>query len=496
MALHDDEGGVAIHHQARQPVAGGVHQPVGVRQRICRQAKLLAQVQCAGQSFPQYFADRQLLLAEVQHPHPDTAMLVMPDAKPLSVDRLHGNDFTVFNAIIFAGDRTGKDPGVTAAEGSIAPFEENYFFHRSRRYTDLRTYLSAMRFLIIGQGLAGTLTGYRLERAGHDVHYVDAPEQTAASAVAAGIVNPITGRRFVKSWRIDELIPEAKAVYTELESLLGVRLWHEMPLIRTLYNRGDRNDWEVRSGDPGYQEYMDDQPDPGRVPELTEPVFAYAGVRHAARVDVSTLVSAFREKIVGEGRLIGEEFDYGQVKNLLGASAGAKDVNGAMFATYDYIICCEGWRARHNPWFAHLPHGGNKGEVLIVKTEAPLLKSMFKHRVFLVPLADDTYWIGATSENRFDDDAPTANNGEYLEDRLAEVLKVPYEIVGHRAAVRPTVRDRRMFIGVHPEEPRLTILNGLGTKGASLAPLGSRWLVEHLLEGEVIPEEVDIRRWG
>jgi len=374
-----------------------------------------------------------------------------------------------------------------------------------------------MRFLIIGQGLAGTLTGYRLERAGHDVHYVDAPEQTAASSVAAGIVNPITGRRFVKSWRIDELIPEAKKLYTELESVLGVRLWHEMPLIRTLYNRGDRNDWEVRSGDPVYQEYMDDQPDPGRIPELTDPVFAYAGVRHASRVDVSTLVSAFREKIVAEDRLLAEEFDYSRTNEFLGtfgklsgaADAGAKSprpaqratpqkgqVRGAMTAYYNHLIFCEGWRARYNPWFANLPHGGNKGEVLIVKTEAPLLERMFKHRVFLVPLADDTYWVGATSENRFDDDAPTAANRQYLEDRLAEVLKVPYKIVGHRAAVRPTVRDRRMFIGVHPEEPRLAILNGLGTKGASLAPLGSRWLVEHLLEGKAIPEEVDIGRWG
>lgn len=382
-----------------------------------------------------------------------------------------------------------------------------------------------MRFLIIGQGLAGTLTGYRLERAGHDVHYVDAPEQMAASAVAAGIVNPITGRRFVKSWRIDELIPEAKALYTALESLLDVRLWHEMPLIRTLYNRGDRNDWEVRSGDPGYREYMEDQPDPGRIPELTEPVFAYAGVRHAARVDVGTMVAAFRKKIVAEGRFLAEEFDYARIETLLGTSKRPEARNerkdlrafpashpprtpeglprtlegpsGTLRGPeYDQIICCEGWRARFNPWFAHLPHGGNKGEVLIVKTKAPLLDRMFKHRVFLVPLADDTYWVGATSENRFDDDSPTPHNRQYLEDRLAEVLKVPYEIIDHRAAVRPTVRDRRLFIGVHPEEPRLAILNGLGTKGASLAPLGSRWLVEHLLEGKAIPAEVDIGRWG
>lgn len=357
---------------------------------------------------------------------------------------------------------------------------------------------SIIHFLIIGQGLAGTLAGYRLEQAGHTVHYVDAPDQTASSEVAAGIVNPITGRRFVKSWRMDELLPVAKPLYQKLEDALKVKLWYDQPLIRTLYHRGDLNDWQARSADPGYPEYMDDAPDIGRIPELTAPVFAYAGVRRAARVDVAALVGTFREKLIREGRFRAEVFDYGQIPQLLGAAAGAQEkTKSNERPTYDHIICCEGWRARFNPWFGDLPHGGNKGEVLIVKTQAPILTRMFKHRVFLVPLADDTYWIGATSENKFTDDSPTTANRTFLADRLAEVLTgTPYEIIGHRAAVRPTVRDRRMFIGTHPKIPQLSILNGLGTKGASLAPLGSRWLVEHLLEGKQIPEEVDIQRFS
>lgn len=365
-----------------------------------------------------------------------------------------------------------------------------------------------LKILVIGQGLAGTLTGYRLERAGHTVHYADAPEQTAASSVAAGIVNPITGRRFVKSWRIDELLPAARTLYTGLEKELGIRLWYEQPLIRTLYNRGDLNDWQARSADPGYPEYMDDQPAVGNIPSLTAPVFAYAGVRNAARVDVAGLVSAFREKLVREDRFQEQEFDYSRLPAYLSSwvggarrqstgrnRAGAREGTTSK-DTYDHIICCEGWRARFNPWFNYLPHGGNKGEVLIVKTKAPLLDRMFKHRVFLVPLANGTYWVGATSENRFTDDSPTPANRKFLADRLAEILTgTEYDIVGHQSAVRPTVKDRRMFIGPHPEITGLWILNGLGTKGASLAPLGSQWLVEAILEGKEIPAEVDIRRF-
>ena len=376
-----------------------------------------------------------------------------------------------------------------------------------------------LNFLIIGQGLAGTLTGYRLEQAGHTVHYADAPGQTAASDVAAGIVNPITGRRFVKSWMIDELVPRAKALYEELEQLLGRKIWYEQPLIRTLYNRGDLNDWQARSADAGYAAYMEDHPATGSIPTLTAPVFAYAGVRHAARVDVSGLVLAVRKKLAQEGRLITEKIDYARIAPLLGAaspppdpgpvrhalvphsSSGGGAAAGAKMVSerqhhYDHVICCEGWRARYNPYFNYLPHGGNKGEVLIVKTKAPVLDRMFKHRVFLVPLANDTYWVGATSENQFADDAPTPSNYNFLKDRLAEILTgTEYEFIGHRAAVRPTVKDRRMFIGQHPEMPGLWILNGLGTKGASLAPMGSQWLVEAILEGKDIPAEVNIRRF-
>ena len=349
-----------------------------------------------------------------------------------------------------------------------------------------------MRYLIVGQGLAGTLIGYRLERAGHDVHYQDAPRQQAASSVAAGIVNPITGRRFVRSWRIDELLPAARALYTELETKLGVRIWHDLPLVRTLFNRGDENDWLARGGDAAYRTFLDDTPALGRIPELTYPAFSYAGVRQAARVDLETLTSAYRDRLRAAGRITEKELDYA---DLIPGPQGVRWKSSAGTLTFDRVIFCEGWRSRFNPWFNNLPVIGNKGEVLIVRTEEPVLERLFKHRVFLVPRADGTYWVGATSENGFTDESPTPRQAEYLEQRLREVLKVPFTIVEHQAAVRPTVRDRRPVIGAHPAFPSLFLFNGLGTKGASVAPLTSAWLAAHLLSGEPLPPEVDVLRF-
>ena len=349
-----------------------------------------------------------------------------------------------------------------------------------------------VRYLVVGQGLAGTLIGYRLEQAGHDVHYQDAPEQRAASSVAAGIVNPITGRRFVKSWRIDELLPAARALYGDLESELRVRIWYDIPLVRTLFNQADENDWLARSGDRGYGPYLDDAPELGRIPELTHPAFAYAGVRQSARVDLERLTAAYRTRLRQAGRITETVLDYADLRP--GPDGVSWDTADRRHR-FDRVIFCEGWRSRFNPWFGHLPAEGNKGEVLIVRTQAPVLERMFKHRIFLVPRPDGTYWAGATSENGFGEELPSSPKRDYLEQRLREVLRVPFTIEDHMAAVRPTVADRRPVIGPHPEHDRLWIFNGLGTKGASLAPLVSEWLLSALTDGAPCPPEVHLNRF-
>ncbi|PHK99757.1 FAD-dependent oxidoreductase [Neolewinella marina] len=352
-----------------------------------------------------------------------------------------------------------------------------------------------MDYLIVGQGLAGTLIGYRLEQSGHRVTYVDAPEQTAASSVAAGIVNPITGRRFVKSWRIDELLPAARQLYRDLERQLDTPIWQEIPLVRTLFNRGDENDWLARGGDPAYADYLIDQPDLGSIPQITRPAYAYAGVGHSARVNLAGMVGAFRRQRLATRQLIAAPLDYSAISPEPDTPPRVTLPGGSVARSFDRVIFCEGWRARFNPWFGQLPHGGTKGEVLIVRLDSPPLDRLFKHRVFLVPLGDGTYWVGATSSNSFPDDRPTPANRTYLEDRLREVMTVPFEVVDHRAAVRPTVRDRRPMIGAHPAIPSFYLFNGLGTKGASLAPLVSAWLADHLDHGAPLPAEVDVRRF-
>jgi glycine oxidase len=344
-------------------------------------------------------------------------------------------------------------------------------------------------YLIIGQGVAGSLLAHFLQSHNSSVHVVDEYSEHAASQVAAGVVNPITGRRYVKSWRVDDLIPFALQTYRALEQELGVRIFHERNIIRTLFNSREENDWLARTAQPGYQSYMLDQAVLDRYATRTLLAYSYGEVTHSGQADLPMLTRAFREKLRREKAITETKIDYQQLKAESGGFRYAD-----LFAKR--VVCCEGAWGQQNPFFSYLPFGGAKGEVLIVRIPNADFEKIMKHRVFIVPLAEqDHYWIGSTYDWKYDGPEPTEKGRSYLEQRLRDILQAPYEVLYHRAAIRPTVKDRRPFLGQHPEIPNLYIFNGLGTKGASLGPYWAHHMAAHLQEDKSLDSEVDIRRF-
>ena len=344
-------------------------------------------------------------------------------------------------------------------------------------------------YIIVGQGVAGTLLAYFLLKAGQNVIAIDNYHKGAASNVAAGIINPITGRRYVKSWRIDELLPFAKQTYQELEELLQSRFFYERNVIRTFANVKEENDWLLHSAEPGYQNYIADRADIGNYKAKTTPAFGYGEVLQGAQVDLPLFISQFRTFLISKNCLIEENFDFEQLT--------IKESNvyyNNLIA--DKIIFCEGAKAMKNPYFSYLPFHGDKGEALIVRIPGAPFEKMLKQQIFIVPLGkDDLYWIGATYNPKYTNDLPTEEGKDYLLNHLQHLLKIPFEVMDHMAAVRPTVRDRRPFLGMHPQFPQLGIFNGLGTKGASLAPFWAHRFTEFLINETPLDREVSIQRF-
>jgi glycine/D-amino acid oxidase-like deaminating enzyme len=133
---------------------------------------------------------------------------------------------------------------------------------------------------------------------------------------------------------------------------------------------------------------------------------------------------------------------------------------------------------------------------LIIESEEIPTGHIFKKNYLLAPLlAANHFWLGSNYHWEFPDAEPTKAFRESAEKVLADWLKVPYRIVDHKASIRPATIERRPFVGLHPANERIGMLNGMGTKGASLAPYFANQLVQHLVNEKPIHSEADILRF-
>ena len=149
-----------------------------------------------------------------------------------------------------------------------------------------------------------------------------------------------------------------------------------------------------------------------------------------------------------------------------------------------------------NPYFNYLPLQGSKGELITIKAPKLKITDIVKSGVFIIPLGDGLYRVGATYERSDKSNSPTKAAKKELLNKLHSFLKCEYEIIQHVAGVRPTVADRRPLVGSHPEHKNLTVLNGFGSRGVLIAPTVSRQLYEHIEKGETLPTEIDIARFS
>lgn len=345
-------------------------------------------------------------------------------------------------------------------------------------------------YIIVGQGVAGSLISHYLMKAGKKVLVVDNGHKTASSVVAAGLVNPITGRRFVKSWMVDELIPHARTCYAELETLLGVEIFESKPVAMLFNSVKMENDWLVRSSEQDVEGYVDKRPfELPAYQTIFEGVSGGVHFGQSGRVKLRVFVEHYRQYLIEQNAYLQTDFDYDDL-TLLEQGAVYKDIKA------ERVIFAEGYKAIENPYFKYLPYWPAKGVVLHVRIpNYPFKERLVKYGVFVVHLHDDVYWVGSTYDKQYTSEEASEKEVSDLLTRLEELIKVPVELVSSTAAVRPTVRDRRPFIGQHPEQTQLYSFNGMGAKGGYLAPYWAAHFADYLEDGKELSRWVNIERY-
>jgi glycine/D-amino acid oxidase-like deaminating enzyme len=342
-------------------------------------------------------------------------------------------------------------------------------------------------YLIIGQGIAGTWLSYYLQKANKSFLVIDNNNKDAPSRIAAGIINPVTGRRHVEVWMANEVLPFANEAYTTIGKELNITAISKTDIIDFFPSPQMRHSFVQRTQEKA--DYVQLPADEKKYIQVFNYEFGYGSISPVFTVHLDSLLPTWRQQLVNQQLLLEEEFDLSQLiihpnhiiyKNI----------------TAHKIIFCDGSSSNTNPYFNKLPFAPNKGEALLLDIPDLPRSNIYKKGLSLVPIGHGAqWWIGSNYAWEFANKNPTEEFYTKTKQLLHQWLQVPFTITAHVIGIRPATLERRPFVGLHPQHPSIGILNGMGTKGCSLAPYFAQQLTHHLLHQTPITAEADIHRF-
>ncbi len=341
-------------------------------------------------------------------------------------------------------------------------------------------------FIIVGQGLAGTVLSFELINRGKSVLVMDNHFQHSSSMVAAGMWNPIVFKRLSKSWKADELVPSLDKVYSAFERFLGKKYLLHLPIDRIFPDQSAANQFDEKSDLPGYQQFISQEIIAPK--ESIKAPFGIGRIEGGGYLKIQDLLIDFRAFLKSENRILEAEFkpESLQIEDEFVEYKGIKAKN---------IVFCVGHELSSTPWFSSLPMQATKGELLSLESDQLHEDSILNNGKFLLPLGNGTFKLGATYEWSDLNYDLTETAKQDLLSSLGSMTEASFKVSKHEAGIRPTVKDRRPLIGAHPEHSRLLIFNGLGTKGVMIAPWLAAHFCDHLLEGKELERELNVSRY-
>ena len=310
--------------------------------------------------------------------------------------------------------------------------------------------------IIIGQGVIGSLLAVQLLKMGMRVMVMDDGAHTGATQVAAGLINPLYGKRLSPLFKSKAEEENIWRFYHELEHQIGKPFINYFPMVR----RFDANDvLAERQSNSQTAEWFDQK----SIIDTTD----FDLGQHQFRLEKVMQINA-------------ESFLNG-IKSTLKAADGfvSANVNVNSVQVSDPFIIngveapvlmfCSGAQAKLNPWFNFLEFKNAYGHILDVQINGIANDTIMHHGMWLIPKGRGQFRYGASS---FWED--TASNRQQslasLTKSLTEFVNPAVNVVGHQFGERPILNQREPFCGFHPTIKGMGLVVGLGGHGFAKAP--------------------------
>ncbi len=342
-------------------------------------------------------------------------------------------------------------------------------------------------YIIVGQGLAGTVLAFQLRLKGVNVFVIDKHRESTSSKIAPGAYNPMVLKRFTPCWKVEEQLEPLCCFIENFEETFNESIHTPLKLWRKFHSVQEQNLWLEKSEKVRLSPFMN----PSFISNPYKDIraeFGFGEVTNSGRVQLSEMISLLKEQLENEACFLNEAFDYNALE-ISSTSVVYKSVSA------DKIVFCEGHRLTDNPFFNYLPLMRTKGELITVKLKGLQVRELIKSNISILPLGDDVYKVGATFNWDDKDEVCTVQAKEELLAKLKELVNLSPEVLKQEAGLRPTVKDRRALLGAHPNHDNVIVFNGLGTRGLLISPYLSLQLIDFMEQGISLDPEIDIKRY-
>jgi hypothetical protein len=306
--------------------------------------------------------------------------------------------------------------------------------------------------LIIGQGIAGTITSYQLINKGYSVGIINNTIQTPSSKLASAIINPLSGKKWHQIAHFNAFLEDSLSSYKGIEKIMNQSILQPKDHVYFFQSKEEQIIAKQQIN-PAWYEINEEK----AFKDINSP-HGYAQIKQCYCIDQNILFEKWKQFIAHHYYYDASSFEQSALKYENNCWQ-YRDVQARN------IIFCEGIGAKQNPFFNNLPFTKNRGDVLYVNIAGLDNNYIYSFKERLVPIQDQLFWLGSNHTWEYTD---LLKNEEWaircLQD-LQEQLPYPIQLIDHKVAERPTSIGQQAMAMQHKDYPNMGLLNGLGTRG-------------------------------
>ena len=324
--------------------------------------------------------------------------------------------------------------------------------------------------MIVGHGLAGAILAQTFLKHGKTVDVTEADLPHHASSIAAGLVNPLIGPKLNPPFDIEKCLREIRKLNDFFSRKFGESFYENLSLHRIFRNQQQAKIWKSNRSKLSHFYEKAEIIAPTET-KMTAPFGI--GITKCLRLRIQSFIEFSKHSLIESDHWHQGSHNY--------------DDQG-----YDIIIFCEGFRSAHNPWFSHLPFAPVRGEILEIQKKLSFAAS---NGTWAIPQSSTSFIAGSTWDHSDLEKGPTSKGKKKILNDLDFLNLNTVEVLIHGSGVRNGTLDRNPIIGQHPENQKIFIFNGFGSRGGTMIPLYARKLVEFILEKRPLPEYLNPNRF-